>query len=188
MRYAVVCVLMLSAIGCESPQSSTNSPGPLEKIHAEFRSEIVKALPADYSSVKPNEDLKEFQAIAVRVYSPHAAELRQEAMRLLAELPPFDSNALDGLVERFSGDLEPEKAAEWPVGMLYVGKAWNPTAAALVMKNITVPRLVGAGEFGARAMHRRFLPDRVYRSGGTKSEPLVAVKSLRDVFKKKLDA
>ncbi|MDP6633610.1 MAG: hypothetical protein QGG42_01795 [Phycisphaerae bacterium] len=185
MRYAIVLLLMLSAVGCGNSQLSPATPQPLENIHAEFRGEIEKTLPADYSSADINEKQREFMAIAKRVYGPHAAELRREAKRLLSELPRLDSNALDGLVERFPDGVKTSKPV-WTDSMLYIARAWDPSAAALIMKRSALSRYLAPKEFGNRMLCQQFLPDRAYRSGGTASEPSVAIKSLQDIIIVKL--
>lgn len=194
MRYAIALVLMLSVAGCEnSPPPLADSPTPLDDIHAEFRTEIEKTLPADYSSVDTNEQLKEFHAIAKRVYGPHAAELRREATRLFSELPCLDSDALDGLVERFPDaregwrlEIDTQEKTGSQGGILYLSKAWDPSAAALMAMKLSASRLLGLKEFGARVFHQQLLPDRVYRSGGTAAEPSIAIRSLQDIIIVKL--
>ena len=189
MRYTAVLLLMLPVVGCGESQSPPDSPNPLEQIHAEFRREIEKELPADYSSVDIQGNIKKFQAIAKRVYGPHAAELRQEAARLLAELPALGSDALEGYVERFphardvglAAIVEQDKTGSL-AEMLYISKAWDPSAAARLAKNIMLPRLAAPKEMGARAFHETFIADRIYRSDRTESAPSVAIKSLQDIF------
>jgi hypothetical protein len=185
MRIAVtllLMLLMLSTVGCGGPETPSD---PLEKIHAEFRAEMEKVLPADYDSIDINKKQKEFMTIAKRVYGPHAAELRKEAIRLLAKLPAFDPAAMEGFGEPLSHEIPPNMAG-LPAEVLYIAKAWDPSAAALMMKKLTLPRWASSKEVGARLLYERLVPDKAYRAGGTDAEPSIAIKSLQDIIIVKL--